>query len=165
MTSNLSRHCSLSCIRLVSILLILISLIGRCAAQSRFVVTIVPILLIVSIIICFCCCVCFACICHTIQKRTNASKSPQTTEISYNEQPSYHTHTPSQLQGYVPPTARVLYSRQEEQNTLQADAAASEAVPLPEAILQQGDAPPGYEEAVRMTAASIVDQPEQQSQL
>ena len=83
-------------------------------------------------------------------------------------QPSHHTHTAythSQLQGYLPPTARVLYPPQEEQITLQADASASGPVSLPEAILHQGDAPPGYEEAVRMTAASNVDQPEQQSQL
>ena len=165
MTSNLSRHCSLSCTGLVTVLFILIELTGRCAAQSNFVVTVVPIIFIASIIACSCCFVCCLCIFHA---KTNASKYPQTTEISYNEQPSYHTHTAyphSQLQGYVPPTARVLYPPQEEQNTSQADAAASEPVPLPDAILHQGDAPPGYEEAVRMTAASNLDQPEQQSQL
>lgn len=70
------------------------------------------------------------------------------------------------LQGYVPPTARVLYPPQEEQNSSQTDAAASEPVPLPEALLHQGDAPPGYEEAVRMTAATNdLDQPEQQSSM
>ena len=165
MTSNLSRDCSLSCTGLVSVMFILISLTGRCAAQSNFFGTVIPITFIVSIIVCSCCFVCFLCICRA---KYNASKFPQTNEIGYNEQPSYHPHTAyshSQLQGYVPPTARVLYSLQEEQNISQADAAASEPVPLPDAILHQGDAPPGYEEAVRMTAPSNVDLPEQQSQL
>lgn len=164
MTSTLSRHFSLSCTGLVSVLFILISLTGSCEAQSNFVVTVVPVIFIASIIACSCCFTCCLCIFHA---KTNASKYPQTTEIGYNEQPSYHTHagySHSQLQGYVPPTARVLYPPQEEQNISQADVAA-EPVSLPDAILHQGDAPPGYEEAVRMTAPSNIDHPEQQSQL
>ena len=61
----------------------------------------------------------------------------------------------------------LLHSAQDEneQNSSQTDtsmAAGSEPVPLPEATLHQGDAPPDYEEAVKTTTANAVDEPQQQ---
>ena len=150
---------------LMSLLFIFISLIGRCQAQSNFVVTIVPIILILSIIVCFCCCVCFACVCHAKQRRSNASKLPSETTAetaNHPEQAPYHSqpaYVHNQLQEYVPPSTRVLYPPQEEQDSSQnADTTPPDPVPLPDATLHEGDAPPGYEEAVRMTA---FNEPEQ----
>ena len=158
---NCSRHFLLSPTGLATSLFIFVSLIGRCTAQSNFAISITPVILIVSIIGCFCCCICFACVCHAKQRRTNASKFPQ---APHDEQTQYHaqpTYSHNELQGYLPPTTRVLYPPQEEENTSQADTGTSEPVPLPDATLHQGDAPPGYEEAVRMTSANAADEPEQ----
>lgn len=154
---------------LVSLLTVLITLVGKCEAQNAFTVTLTPIIVIVGIILCFCCCVCCACICHAKQRVTNSSKYPQSTEISYSTNTPYEgaeypqSHT---LQGYIPPSSRVLYSAQDpnDQNSSQANTPAeatnSEPVSLPEAMLHQGDAPPGYEEAIRMTTANeLVDEP------
>ena len=167
-SSRFNGNYSPSPIVLVSLLAIFISLIGKCEAQNAFIVTITPIIIVAGIILCFCFCVCCACICHAKQRVTNASKHSQSTEISYNTHAPYEGADYPQrhsLQGYVPPSARVLYSAQDEneQNSSQANTstvATSEPVPLPEATLHQGDAPPGYEEALRMTI--MVDEPQQQ---
>ena len=150
---------------LVSLLLIFISLIGRCQAQTNFVITIVPIILIVSVILCFCCCVCVACLCNAKQRRSNATKLPSETTaqtINHPEQAPYHSQPPyvhNQLQDYVPPSTRVLYPPQEEQDSSQNVATAPpEPVPLPDATLHEGDAPPGYEEALRMTTCNEPEQ-------
>ena len=159
-----SSHLSLSQTGLVSLLLVLITLIGRCEAQSNFVVSIVPISLIVSVIVCFCCCVCIACVCHAKQRRSNASKLPGETPrtTAYTEQAPYHSqpaYVHGQLQDYTPPSTRVLYPPQEEQDSSQTETGTSEpAVPLPDATLHEGDAPPGYEEAIRMTACNEPEQ-------
>jgi hypothetical protein len=170
--SRLGRSFSPSPVILVSLLTLLISLAGKCEAQSTtFFVTFTPIIIVAVILFCFCCCVCCACICHAKQRATNSSKYPQSTEISYSTNAPYEgaeypqSHT---LQSYVPPSARVLYSAQEvrnEQNSSSPqanthDEVSSEPVALPEATLHQGDAPPGYEEAIRMTADNVIDEPQ-----
>lgn len=152
---------------LITLFIILFSLIGKCTAQTNFVVTIVPVILIVAVIVCFCCCVCIACICNASKRRDNASKFPAQASETNNNHEEHHLQSPyshNQLQGYVPPTARVLYSAQGEQNSSQAETAMTEPlepVALPDAILHEGDAPPGYEEALRMTSANPVDSAEQ----
>ena len=159
-SSRFSRKFSPRPVILVSLLTILISLMGKCEAQNAFTVTLTPIIIVVGIILCFCCCVCCACVCHAKQRVTNSSKYPQSTEVSYSTNTPYEgadypqSHT---LQSYVPPSSRVLYSAQDpnnDQNASQANTPAevadSEPVSLPEATLHQGDAPPGYEEAIRM---------------
>ena len=172
-----SRNFSLSPVILVSSLTILVSLVGKCEAQNTFFVTFTPIIIVAGIILCFCCCVCCACICHAKQRVTNSSKYPQSTEISYSTNTPYEgaeypqTHA---LQSYVPPSARVLYSAQgvttteQSLSSPQADHTAgdvvsrtAEPVSLPEATLHQGDAPPGYEEAIRMTTDNAQDEPQQ----
>ena len=171
-TPRFSRTFSPSPIVLVSLLTILVSLVPKCEAQnSTFFVTFTPIIIVAVILLCFCCCVCCACICHIKQRATNSSKHPRSTEISYSTNAPYEgaeypqSHT---LQSYVPPSARVLYSAPEvnEQNSgsPQAnghDEVSSDPVPLPEATLHHGDAPPGYEEAIRMTADNGIDEPQQ----
>lgn len=168
---GLNRNRSQHPVVVLSLLLIIISLVGKCEAQSAFIVTLTPIVIVVSIIVCFCCCVCCACICHAKQRKTNSSKYPQSTEISYSTHAPYQgadyrvSHT---LQGYVPPSARVLYSAQDtnEQNPLQTSVIveASEPIPLPEATLHHGDAPPGYDEAIRMTADTDIDEQQLQNE-
>ena len=173
-TSRVSRTFSSSPTILVSLLIILISLVPKCEAQSStFFVTFTPIIIVAVILFCFCCCVCCACICHAKQRATNSSKHPRSTEISYSTNAPYEGAEYPQshaLQSYVPPSARVLYSAPEvnEQNSGSPranghdhDDVSSEPVPLPEATLHQGDAPPGYEEAIRMTAENVIDEPQQ----
>ena len=168
-SSRFSRNFSPSPVILVSLLIILILLVGKCEAQNTFFVTFTPIIIVAGIIFCFCCCICCACICHAKQRVTNSSKYPQATEVSYSTNTPYEgadypqNHT---LQSYVPPSARVLYSAYDvnEQNSspqANAEAVSSEPVSLPEAALHQGDAPPGYEEAIRMTTDNVIDEPQQ----
>ena len=167
---KLNRNCSQRPVVALSLLLI-ISLVEKCEAQSAYIVTLTPIVIVVSIILCFCCCVCCACICHAKQRRVNSSKYLQSAEISYSTHAPYQgadypvSHT---LQGYVPPSARVLYSAQDvnQHNPLQTSTtvAESEPVPLPEASLHDGDAPPGYDEAIRMTADTDIHEQQLQNE-
>ena len=85
---------------------------------------------------------------------TTPGNPPQT-------QPAY----PGPGQGYVPPsTVTSPYAPPGPPGTTsQTVSQAPEPVSLPEATLHQGDAPPGYAEAIGMKTVDIADQDKQQT--
>ena len=173
-TITLSRqnlNCTMSPTGLVTLLLVFISLVGNCEAQSNVsFVAFVPFTVVLFIaFVCLCFWICFIINRHK-QRHITASRTT-TTQYTYNAQrPNQATYPqshagggqPYPLQSYVS-SSRVLYPPPTGAgyNTSQTIVSVPEPISLPEATLHQGDAPPGYEEAIRMTTINIEDQPKQ----
>ena len=90
---------------------------------------------------------------YVVPSATPAGVNPPQTQQAY----------PSQ--GYVPPSTgvSVVPSVSPLAHPGAIPQATSEPVPLPEATLHQGDAPPGYEEAIGIKTVDIVDLDNQQT--
>ena len=119
--------------------LIFMSLFGKCTAQGGSVGFIIPLTLIIAgcSVFCFCFWICFAAICYGHQQKNGNNPAvlppPNTAATQYSFNLQRHQ---CDLQDY--PQSQT-----------------SEPVSLPEATLHQGDAPPGYEEAVGMKTIDI----------
>ena len=173
--SNLKRDYLLS---------LLILLIGGCQAQDSdsmaslvggFFAIPISLFVIIASIMCACFWICY-CRHRKLQRRNYAP--PVTTQYTpYNPEGPYHGgNQPYPVQGYIvpstgsnpPPTqaypgqvyiplSTVPFAPPAE-TTSQTVLKASEPVPLPEATLHQGDAPPAYDKAIKMKIVTIVDQ-------
>ena len=149
MLNTLNRSISKSAVGpVLPIWLIFVSLFGKCAAQGVSLGFILPLTFTLTFAGCvFCCCfwICFAAyFCGQRQKNSNNLVLPPpntaATQCSFN----FQRHQ-CDLQDY--PQSQT-----------------SEPVSLPKATLHQGDAPPTYEEAIRMkTVSHAVDLPLGQS--
>ena len=146
----------------VSLFLILAILIGKCEAQNSFnssIITYVVIFVAVAIFMCllFWCCVgCMIYMC-------NRQQPTRTIQYTYNHQPQRgqgvypQSQYPSGSQPYPGQTYNHPQSGYPAYSTPTSQPTATELQPvsLPEATLHQGDAPPGYEEAVRMRTVDL----------
>ena len=178
--SNLRRDC------LLKLLCLVILLVGRCQAQDGisqlggFLAIPIVLLFVAFSLVCICFWVHY-CRQRPPPRRYNAV--PATTQyIPYNPQTPYNGGSqPYPVQGYIAPSTApnplpsqpypgqayippsTAPSAPLAGTTTQTVPQAPEPVSLPEATLHQGDAPPGYEEAIRMQMGAITDQDEQQT--
>ena len=144
MLNALNRSISKSVVSpVLPIWLIFVSLFGKCAAQGvsiDFVISLIVLILGCGVLCCIFC-ICIASICYG-QQRKNSNNPvlplPNTSATQHSFNLQKHQ---CDLQDY--PQSQT-----------------SERDSLPEATLHQGDAPPVYEEAVRMkTVSHAVDLP------
>jgi hypothetical protein len=159
--SNLSRD---SLLILLSLLLLHIE---TCQAQSSGGIYATPVVFFATLIICVCFWVCF-CI-QRAKQRTFHSSYPVRARGYVSTAPPGHSVNPPQTQqvypgqGYVPPSAATVPNPSPPvppEATPQATT--SESASLTHATLHQGDAPPGYAEAIGMKTVDIAGQDEQQ---
>ena len=170
-------------------LLILLSLIERCQAQddAGFVALPVSLFVVGATIMCACFWI-ILCSSFFYQRAKRRRNNLATTQYTYNPQrpsPYGGVTQPYPVQGYVepsttpdipPPTqaypgqAYVPPSTVAVPNIPSASGAtshtipqASEPVSLPDATLHQGDAPPGYAEAIGMKTVDIAGQDKDQA--
>ena len=153
------------------LLFVLTYLFGRCEAQgsngSTSAVAIYIIIIAVGVVcLCFCFWIAFTVNYYRYYQRKNTPRVPQTTTTQHTfnlqRQPNYPQSQvigPSSqrypLQGYSSSSSTAIYPPPTT-NVHTAVPQASESVYLPEATLHQGDAPPAYEEAIRMKTVSHV---------
>ena len=118
-----------------------VSLFGKCRAQDGDIGFTVPLIVMLAgcSMFCFCFWICFTAICYSHQQKKN------------------------NIQVLPPPnatTAQYTFNLQRQCDLDYPQSKPSAPVPLPEATLHQGDAPPAYEEAVGMkTVSHAVDLP------
>ena len=166
-SSRLHRNCLHSPIGLISLLLVFISLVGTCEAQSSDVGFTVEITVFVLGCGAFCCIfwTVFMCVmCAREQQKLNTMNSRTSTintQYIFNlrqqnqiSQPQSQLAAGYPVQGYIIPPTHLSstggHTNTESQTITTHDA--SEAVSLPEATLHQDDAPPSYAVAIGMTA-------------
>ena len=152
----MQRSLSASPVWIVSLLLILSTLVGTCEAQNGSSFFFLPLVLffVIAAVMCF---VFWGCVCGIawFSKNSRARVSSQTVQYTYNARQSNQGIYPrSQVGSAYPvqshyPQSSVPYPPSTRQTVTEA-----QPVSLPEATLHQGDAPPGYEEAIRMKTVS-----------
>jgi hypothetical protein len=186
----MKTHSNLRGDSLLTLLSLLLLHVGTCQAQSSssFFAIPVSVFVIVATLMCICFWVCF---CVQLAKRRQFYGTGATANVHYapyvhNQRPYYGSPGAAQpgsypVQGYVPPStvtsAGVNPPQTQQAYPGQGYATAavpnpsplappgggtSEPVSLPEATLHQGDAPPGYAEAIGMKTVDIAGQDEQQ---
>ena len=152
-----SSSISVSSSGITSLFLLLTTLVGSCEAQqadSSINTFIILPVTIVAIVVCLVFIFC-ACVCAIICCSANRSSQSRTVQYTHNAQRQRvqvagGSYPAQSHQSSVPyPTSSTGY-------TSQTVPQAPEPVSLPEATLHQGDAPPGYEEAIRMKTVGNV---------
>lgn len=149
---------------------ILISLFERCEAQRGDVVFAIPIIVVAVVMIIICCCfwISFTNSCYRHQKSKNVRFQQSTVAqdiFNIQRQPNFaqsqvidgdsqryllQSHSSASFTVIPPPlTTTTLFA-----TTVQTVPQASESVSSSEATLHQGEAPPDYEEAIRMKTVS-----------
>jgi hypothetical protein len=182
--SNLRRD------SLLTLLSLLLLHVGTCQAQSSSIIFAIPVsFALVATLICICFWVCF---CVQVAKRRQLHGTGATANVHYapyNQRPYHGSPGAAQpgsypVQGYVPPstvTPAGVNPPQTQQaypgqgyappptaavsnpSPLAPPGGISEPVSLSEATLYQGDAPPGYAEAIGMKTVDIAGQDKQQA--
>ena len=156
-----SSSLSASSVGIANLVLILTTFIGHCEAQSdqtgSTISFILPVV-IVAVVGCvmffiICACICTI-VCFTANRSTQSNFNARTVQYTHSAQQQQQR---SQVVG--PGGSYPVQSQRYPQSSVPYPA--SNTVPetpvsLPEATLHQGDAPPGYEEAIRMTTVGNV---------
>ena len=164
-------HDSSSVVSPTLLIFILISLFERCEAQGDDVVFAIPVI-VVAVVIIFLCCgfwITFIINCYRHQKKKNVrfQQSAVTQHIfNIQRQPNYEqslqvndgSSQSYPFQNYSSALSTVIPPPLTTTNVFTVSAQtvpqASEPVSLPEATLHQREAPPDYEEAIRMKTVS-----------
>ena len=142
----------------VSLFLILATLTGKCEAQPSFPGSSITIYVIIFVAVgVFMCLLFWGCVCCMVYIFSRQQPT-RTIQYTHNHQPQTHqgVHPQSQYPSGSQPYPRQTYHHPQSgypaysTPTPQPTATELQPVSLPEATLYQGDAPPGYEEAVRM---------------
>ena len=154
MKSKINHHASP--VGFVKLLFFFFALVGRCKAQDSedtgvgaYLVFIISVIVIPVIFYVCCLCIIF-CVCVICIKSSSNRTGHTNGRYAHNGQ---RVHTDDQI--------RPAQSHPVQTHYPQANLTAIETheqpqvVSLPEATLHQGDAPPGYEEAIRMTAVNV----------
>lgn len=149
----------------VILFLILAILTGTCEAQTSFnssIFTIIFILVILVAVICIVSCGCICCIAYACNHRQQPSLSARTIQYTYNNHQSQirrGAYPQSQYSSGSQPYPEQIYRSGHPAYPTPAPQPTATVEPqpvsLPEATLHQGDAPPAYEEAVRMKTVDL----------
>ena len=146
---------SVSSVGIASLVLILTTL-DCCEAQTDTpAISVVLPVVIVAVVGCImffiiCACVCTI-VCFTANRSTQSNLNARTVQYTYSQQQRSQVVGPGRaypVQGQRYPQSSAPY--------LASKTAPEPPVSLPEATLHQGDAPPGYEEAIRMKTVDNV---------
>lgn len=141
----------------VILFLILSILTGTCEAQNgNFVgdaITITVTLIVVAVVMCVVFCGCVCCVVYVCNQRQHSAR---TIQYTHNRQSQSHqgaypqSQYPSGSQSYPQQTYHYPQSGHPAYPPQPTATVEPQPVSLPEATLHQGDAPPAYEEAIRM---------------
>ena len=162
-----SSSLSANSVGTTNLVLILTSLIGYCEAQSNgsgsssaalsFILPVV----IVGVVGCImffiiCACVC-AIICFTAGRSSQPSYRTRTVQHTYSAQQQRRSQAAGRpATGGSYPVQSQRYPQSSSAPYPTSNTVPEEPVFLPEATLHHGDAPPGYEEAIRMSTVGNV---------
>ena len=159
-----SSSLSANSVGIANLVLILTALIGCCEAQSggsgnsTFIILPVVIVGVVGCIIFFiiCACVC-AIVCFTAGRSSQPNYNTRTVQYTYSAQQQQQRQVAGRLAaGGSYPVQSQRYPQSSSVPYPTSNTVPEEPVSLPEATLHQGDAPPGYEEAIRMSTVGNV---------
>ena len=164
---NTLTHSNLRRDSLLALLSLFLLNIGICQAQSSSGISIaIPLPITLAFFACACFCICF-CIQLAKQRQRQDYGAPANVQYAPYVYNPPRTQQIYPGQGYAPLSTVTVPSglplAPPGPGATQSQTATSEPVSLPEATLHQGDAPPAYEEAVRMKTVDIADQDELQT--